>query len=182
MSVGKRIKKLRKDAGLLQSELAKKVGVSAQVISNTERDYTKPSTELVNRCAACFGVPADYILGRTAIDYTVPADQVEISIFSVKANNRLKQLRMSSSDLIRKSGITEKTCSAILAGKEIPDIDTAVRISDALNTSVEYLSGKSEYSCSITSEDEQDIIIKFRHLSKKGRRIFLGMMESLEEK
>ena len=77
MTVGKRIKDLRTEANLLQSELGKAVGVSAQVISNIERGYTKPSTELVNRCAKYFGVPADYLLGRTTEKYstTEPAEQ-----------------------------------------------------------------------------------------------------------
>ena len=51
MTIGKRIKELRTEADLLQSELGKAVAVSSQVISNIERGYTKPSTELVNRCA-----------------------------------------------------------------------------------------------------------------------------------
>ena len=33
----------------------------------------------------------------------------------------------------------------------------------------------------IASEDEQDIILRYRQLSKKGKRIFLGMMEKMEE-
>ncbi len=37
-----------------------------------------PSTEFVNRSAACFGVPADYILGRTTSRYAV-ADPKEVS-------------------------------------------------------------------------------------------------------
>ena len=75
MTVGKRIKDLRTEANLLQSELGKAIGFSAQVVSNIERGYTQPSTELVNRCAAYFGVPADYILGRTVSRYTA-ADPV----------------------------------------------------------------------------------------------------------
>ena len=78
MTIGERIKELRTEANLLQSELGKAIGFSAQVVSNVERGYSFPSTEFVNRSAACFGVPADYILGRTTSRYAV-ADPKEVS-------------------------------------------------------------------------------------------------------
>lgn len=71
MTIGERIKELRTEANLRQSELGKAIGFSGQVVSNVERGYSFPSTEFVNRSAACFGVPADYILGRTTSRYAV---------------------------------------------------------------------------------------------------------------
>ena len=180
MNIQKRIKSLRTESGLRQSELGKAVGVSAQVISNIERGYTKPSTELVNRCAKYFGVPADYILGRTTSRYAV-ADPKEVSAVQTRIKARLVQLQMSLPDLIKKSTLTEETCCDILAGKTVPGIDATASLSKALDTSMDYLVGNSEYSCAIASEDEQDIILRYRQLSKKGKRIFLGMMEKMEE-
>lgn len=180
MTIGKRIKKLRTEADLLQSELGKAVGFSGQVVSNIERGYTQPSTELVNRCAAYFGVPADYILGRTVSRYTA-ADPAEASEVPIKIKSRMAQLQMSLPDLIKKSNLTEEACCDILAGKTIPGINATASLSKALNTSMDYLVGNSEYSCAIASEDEQDIILRYRQLSKKGKRIFLGMMENMEE-
>ena len=171
MTVGKRIKDLRTEANLLQSELGKAIGFSGQVVSNIERGYTQPSTELVNRCAAYFGVPADYILGRTVSRYTA-ADPVETSEIPIKIKSRMDQLQMSLPDLIKKSTLT---------GKTVPGIDATASLSKALDTSMDYLVGNSEYSCAIASEDEQDIILRYRQLSKKGKRIFLGMMEKMEE-
>ena len=139
MTIGERIKELRAEANLRQSELGKAIGFSGQVVSNVERGYSFPSTEFVNRSAACFGVPADYILGRTTSRYAV-ADP-----------------------------------------KEVSGIDATASLSKALDTSMDYLVGNSEYSCAIASEDEQDIILRYRQLSKKGKRIFLGMMEKMEE-
>ena len=78
MTIGERIKELRAEANLRQSELGKAIGFSGQVVSNVERGYSFPSTEFVNRSAACFGVPADYILGRTTSRYAV-ADPKEVS-------------------------------------------------------------------------------------------------------
>ena len=169
MTIGERIKDLRTEANLRQSELGKAIGFSGQVVSNVERGYSFPSTEFVNRSAACFGVPADYILGRTTSRYAV-ADPKEVS--AVQARTKA---------LIKKSTLTEETCCDILAGKTVPGIDATASLSKALDTSMDYLVGNSEYSCAIASEDEQDIILRYRQLSKKGKRIFLGMMEKMEE-
>ena len=180
MTIGERIKELRAEANLRQSELGKAIGFSGQVVSNVERGYSFPSTEFVNRSAACFGVPADYILGRTTSRYAV-ADPKEVSAVQARTKARLAQLQMSLPDLIKKSTLTEETCCDILAGKTVPGIDATASLSKALDTSMDYLVGNSEYSCAIASEDEQDIILRYRQLSKKGKRIFLGMMEKMEE-
>lgn len=121
MSIGKRIKNLRTEAGLLQSELGKAIGFSGQIISNIERGYTQPSTELVNRCAAYFGVPADYILGRTVSRYAA-ADPTEVSEVPAKIKSRMAQLQMSLPDLSQKSNLTEETCCNILSGKIMPGL------------------------------------------------------------
>ena len=48
MTIGERIKELRAEANLRQSELGKAIGFSGQVVSNVERGYSFPSTEFVN--------------------------------------------------------------------------------------------------------------------------------------
>ena len=133
MTIGERIKELRAEADLRQSELGKAIGFSAQVVSNVERGYSFPSTEFVNRSAACFGVPADYILGRTTSRYAV-ADPKEVSAVQARTKARLAQLQMSLPDLIKKSTLTEETCCDILAGKTVPGIDAAASLSKALDT------------------------------------------------
>ena len=181
MTIGKRIKELRTEANLLQSELGKAIGFSGQVVSNIEREYSYPSTEFVNRCAAYFGVPTDYILGRTASQYRA-ADPAEATVIQERIRSQMSRLQVSFPDLVARSALTEETCCDILSGNTVPGIDTAAHLSKALCTSMDYLVGNSEYSCAIASEDEQDIILRYRQLSKKGKRIFLGMMESMEEK
>lgn len=181
MTIGERIKELRAEANLRQSELGKAIGFSGQVVSNVERGYSFPSTEFVNRSAACFGVPADYILGRTLSKFNA-ADPSEVSAVQSNIKSRMAQLQMSVSDLIKNSNLTEQTCCDILTGKVIPGIDATASLSKALCTSMDYLVGNSEYSCAIASEDEQDIVLKFRCMSKRGKRLFLAMMEKFEEK
>ncbi|WP_232699504.1 helix-turn-helix domain-containing protein [Brevibacillus daliensis] len=61
-SVGQRIKALRKQKKWTQQKLASQVKVSAQVISNWEREYTNPGHDDLSRLAMTLGVSADYIL------------------------------------------------------------------------------------------------------------------------
>lgn len=65
MGIGNRIKEKRIEKRFKQTELAKLVNVSSQVISNWERGYTDPSHDDVARLADALECSTDYLLGRT---------------------------------------------------------------------------------------------------------------------
>lgn len=58
-----RLRELRKEQGLSQSELAKKVGVSNQVISFYENNKREPKIENWQKLADFFGVSVPYLQG-----------------------------------------------------------------------------------------------------------------------
>lgn len=66
-----RIRYLRQSAGLTQVQLAEKLGVKKQSISNWENDNIMPSVEMLVRVADYFHVGTDYLLGRSAQDEAV---------------------------------------------------------------------------------------------------------------
>lgn len=76
MSIDIKIRELRKKKGLTQKELAEKVNVSAQVVSNWERKYTHPDHEDVLRLAKALDCSSDYLLGRTD-DPTPPEQELD---------------------------------------------------------------------------------------------------------
>jgi len=59
-----RIKELRISRGLNQVELAKKLSVTKQTVSNWENDNIQPSIDMLERIADFFNVSTDYLLGR----------------------------------------------------------------------------------------------------------------------
>ena len=59
-----RLKKLRADKHLTQAQVAKRVGVTASMVSSYETDIRLPSYEVMMRLADLFGVSVDYLLGR----------------------------------------------------------------------------------------------------------------------
>lgn len=64
MNTGDRIKKLRKQYKLTQKQLADKVHVSSQVISNWERSYSTPDSDDIKSLALALDCSVDYLLGN----------------------------------------------------------------------------------------------------------------------
>lgn len=65
--LNKRIHELRLSFGWSQTELARRLGVSKQAVSNWENDNIQPSVDVLIRLADAFGVTTDYLLGREDI-------------------------------------------------------------------------------------------------------------------
>ena len=81
-----RIKYLRQTRELTQVQLADKLGVAKQSISNWENDNIMPSVDMLEKIADFFSVSTDYLLGRenrkstdgSTIDVTgLSPDQIE---------------------------------------------------------------------------------------------------------
>lgn len=61
--LNERIKQLRTALGWSQVDLAKKMNVSKQTISNWENDNIQPSIEMLVRLSRLFNTTTDYLLG-----------------------------------------------------------------------------------------------------------------------
>lgn len=61
--LGVRIKKLREDAGMTQTELGARLNMSGSAITQYEKEIRRPSPELLVRIAEVFNVSTDYLLG-----------------------------------------------------------------------------------------------------------------------
>ncbi|MBR5020548.1 MAG: helix-turn-helix transcriptional regulator [Oscillospiraceae bacterium] len=61
--LGTRIKELRKEFGLSQVELALRMEVTKQTISNWENENIQPSVDMLVGLANVFNVTTDYLLG-----------------------------------------------------------------------------------------------------------------------
>lgn len=65
--LGTRIQELRGSFGWSQVELAKRLGVAKQTVSNWENENIQPSIEMLVRLARLFNVTTDYLLGLETI-------------------------------------------------------------------------------------------------------------------
>ncbi|MGG2943015.1 helix-turn-helix transcriptional regulator [Bacillus safensis] len=76
--LSKRIKSVRKDKGLTQEELAKRLKTTKGTISNYENGHSTPSNVMLKDLADVLNTTTDYLLGRTE---NIFSEQVE-SVFN----------------------------------------------------------------------------------------------------
>ena len=65
--LGQRINELRRACGWNQVELASRLNVTKQTVSNWENDNIQPSVEMLVRISKIFGVTTDYLLGLESV-------------------------------------------------------------------------------------------------------------------
>ncbi len=76
--LGRRICEMRMAMGWSQVELAKRLGVVKQTVSNWENDNIQPSVEMLVRISKVLNVPTDYLLGLN--------DELHIDVSGLPAN------------------------------------------------------------------------------------------------
>ena len=93
-----------------QEELAKKIGIHANVVGRYERDEAKPSIEIAQKIAEFLNVSLDYLVGRTneQIDLSLldqllviqklPEKEKEHITFTINALIRDAKARIAYSD------------------------------------------------------------------------------------
>lgn len=65
MTTGERIKAARKEAGMTQGELAARLNIPAQSVSQWERDLRNPKVETLKKIAVALGVTVSELTGYT---------------------------------------------------------------------------------------------------------------------
>ena len=107
MTVGERIKSARKKAGMTQADLAQKLGIPFQGVSQWERDIRNPKIETLRRIAS--------VLGTEWTDL-VPEDLLGSYI---------------AADVIRKTGLIVKNADQIVSDVE-QEVETSKTKTDAV--------------------------------------------------
>ncbi|CAK7078174.1 hypothetical protein CIW83_16655 [Tissierella sp. P1] len=78
MTFGERLKLLREENSLTQSELAKKLNISRQSVSNYENGSRFPNdVQLLVKISALFCVSLDYLIGLSNIRLSLPNQDME---------------------------------------------------------------------------------------------------------
>lgn len=99
--IGQRIRDLRKQKRMSQTELAKSAGVSQTTVTAWETVKAEPSSSAVAKLADIFNVTTDYLLGRPNKQET-KKDDVELSDDDVIMTWRGKPLSDEDRELIRR--------------------------------------------------------------------------------
>ena len=68
MTIGEHIMIIRKQKGLSQGELGKRIGTSGDIIGRYERSVITPSIEVIIKMADVLEVSIDYLVGKTSLE------------------------------------------------------------------------------------------------------------------
>lgn len=85
------IKYLRQSRELNQVQLADKLGVAKQSVSNWENDNIMPSVEMLEKIADFFNVTTDYLLGREG-KKTADGQTIDVTGLSQRRIEHIKQI------------------------------------------------------------------------------------------
>ncbi|MBQ7226900.1 MAG: helix-turn-helix transcriptional regulator [Clostridia bacterium] len=66
--LGDKLKELRKGSALTQKQVAEKLGIAHNTLSQFENDLARPSYEVLVRLALLYDVTTDYLLGNKSYD------------------------------------------------------------------------------------------------------------------
>ena len=79
--LNKRIYELRTSLNWTQVQLARKLSVTKQTVSNWENDNIQPSIDMLIKLSKVFGVSTDYLLGLSPTNY-INVDGLPLSFVS----------------------------------------------------------------------------------------------------
>lgn len=79
--LSKRIYELRSSFGWTQVQLARKLNITKQTVSNWENDNIQPSVEMLVNLSKIFNVSTDYLLGLTSTN-SISVDGLPVGFIS----------------------------------------------------------------------------------------------------
>lgn len=89
MEFSERLKKLRKDAGLTQVDVANKLGISQPAYASWERGVKKPTQDNLVKIAQVLNVSVDYLVGNSE-EKTDELDNIEL-LFRMNSKGLTKE-------------------------------------------------------------------------------------------
>ena len=184
---GKRLKQIRKERNLTQSQLAEILGTSKQVISRYEHGESNPKIELVCKYAEKLGVAVDYLLKDDVS--AEPTNE-----FYEKVNNKpfykifievtADHLKLDIPGVVQKTGLTDHQVRTIITRQmKVATLPLARRLSATLNVPLGVWDGTEEFVPSDISLEAYEVARKYDKADirdKNWARMALKM-ESLKE-
>jgi transcriptional regulator with XRE-family HTH domain len=144
---GEKVRLLRRQSGMTQTELAHQVGLASHGhITNLETGRDTVSLDIVVRLARTLGVTIDYLL-RDSIPADAPSlfatystDAASSKLSGTKLRALRQQRDWSQTDVARHLGLARRGyISNLEAGRKMPSLDLAVKIADLFGVTTDYL-------------------------------------------
>lgn len=187
---GNRIKQLRKDSGLTQEALGKKLGVIKQTVSSWENNISEPNSEVLSKIASVFNVSVDYILGNdTFTDTSSPMQEKKVKkrffffffdnlrreIFANRIKAALSDIGLTEDEFKEQISVGYERATAFLTGEGEPTADDLIELSQFLDTSIDYLLGQIPK----LNREEKKLLNSFVKLDADRKDIIIGKTKEL---
>lgn len=135
MTIGERIRIIRKQKGLTQKELAKMVELSANAMINYETNKRTPSLEAIDRIAVALGVePTDLIKGH---EQSQERQNNTTGVLGGIIRDIRKKQGLTQQELAAKAEISRNALINYEAGTRTPPTDILIKILKALGVTWE---------------------------------------------
>lgn len=194
---GNRIRLLRKQAGLTQEELGKKMGVIKQTVSSWENNISEPNSEILLSMASVFDVSVDYLLGNDTpenpskknINTNKPNNTLEENffnsffgeknamrdVFAKRVKTAILDIGLTDEDF--KNGISfgRERANSFLDGSGEPTANDLIELSQFLDTSIDYLLGQIPRIGNV----EKKLLNAFISLDTDNQDIIIGKTKEL---
>jgi transcriptional regulator with XRE-family HTH domain len=159
---GDRVKELRVERHLTQSELAKIFNTGKASISHYESNTRLPDVNAIAQFAQYFDVTIEYMMGKTDnrkydsitiyppkhIKNTLPqnfyVDSETKKLFSERVKDRIVNEELTKNSLSKLTGIKKDIINKYISGELVPDVSSLKKLASVLNTTSDYLLGLNE--------------------------------------
>lgn len=183
-TISDRIKMLRTSAGLTQEEFGNIFGIVKSTVSLYESGKSNPNDQMKLKICNYFNVPLDYLIGISNVSEQQSDDFNNHLTSEGKCHSAFIKLlgrrNMTIDDVVKTTGL-EKDVLTSWCVNEIPSVKQLVLVADCLNTSVDYLLGRSNQSEQLSIEDKE-VLSYYNQLNKMDKRWAVGQMIDLIKK
>lgn len=171
-----RLKSLREERGMKQSELGKLLNVKDAAISKYESGKVPLTGDTLLQLSKIFNVPVDYILGneKCSVDYAnYQMDTSEFGLdFKIRLREILEERKLGKSEFAKLTGFHPDDADEYLFGNRIPSIEDLIKIAGALEVSTDYLLYVSKRK-RISTEEEM-LLQSFNRCDDECKRYLLA--------
>ncbi|MCD8150543.1 MAG: helix-turn-helix domain-containing protein [Clostridiales bacterium] len=183
-NISDRIKMLRTSAGLTQEEFGQIFGIVKSTVSLYENGKSCPNDQMKLKICEYFHVPLDFLIGISNIAEYQSADFNRGILSDGCCRSAFLDLldirKKTISDVAESTGLGKDVIENWFL-KEVPSLQQLVLVADCLETSVDYLLGRTD-SHNIPSSDDKEIISYYHQLRQMDKRWVMGQMTDIIRK